>query len=135
MTVHTIQFRDSYCYASRDDVVALPILLRSGNAVVPVRACVDTGATFCVFATTVAEKLNIEITTGLRTRFVTANSSFEAYGHEVEIESLGVTTHSMVYFFADPLIKKNVLGRNGWLDRVRLGLVHHENLIYLDAQS
>jgi len=37
----------------------------------------------------------------------------------------------MVYFFADPLIDKNVLGRIGWLDRVRLGLIHQDNKIYL----
>ena len=44
---------------------------------------------------------------------------------------LGVVTNSMVYFFADPSIVKNVLGRVGWLDRVRLGLIDHESEIYL----
>lgn len=132
--MHRLEFRESYCYASHEDVVAIPVVLRSGNFSVPVAAFVDTGASFCVFATSVAEALNIEVTSGIQSRFRTANSSFEAYGHEVEIVSLGVTTFSMVYFFADPSIKKNVRGRNGWLDRVCLGLVHHENLIYRDAQ-
>jgi len=62
---------------------------------------------------------------------------FDAFGHEVETAALGVATQSMVYFFADPMIDKNVLGRVSWLDRVRLGLVHHDNKIYLapDDQS
>jgi len=51
--------------------------------------------------------------------------------HEVEISVLGVTTFSTVYFFADAAINKNVLGRVGWLDRVRLGLVDHDATMYL----
>jgi hypothetical protein len=37
----------------------------------------------------------------------------------------------MVYFFADPAINKNLLGRNGFLDRIRLGLVHYDRELYL----
>lgn len=64
-------------------------------------------------------------------RFRTANSGFEAYGHEVEISLLGVLTESMVYFFADPAIDRKVVGRTGWLDRVRFGLVHHDSKMFL----
>jgi hypothetical protein len=42
-----------------------------------------------------------------------------------------VTTVSTVHFFADASINKNVLGRVGWLDRVRLALVDHETTMYL----
>ena len=91
----------------------------------------DTGASFCVFGTEIAEALGLDLTSGIRKRFRTANSGFEAYGHEVELIVFGVATQSVVYFFADPMIDKNVLVRIGWLDRVRLGLVHHDNKIYL----
>jgi hypothetical protein len=37
----------------------------------------------------------------------------------------------MVYFFADERINKNLLGRIGWLDRVRFGLVDHDEELYL----
>lgn len=37
----------------------------------------------------------------------------------------------MVFFFADAEIAKNVLGRRGWLDRVRIGIVDHDQLPYL----
>jgi hypothetical protein len=49
----------------------------------------------------------------------------------IELHALGLATHSPIYFFADPMIDRNVLGRTGWLDRVRLGLIHHDNKIYL----
>ena len=91
----------------------------------------DTGASFCVFGTEIAEALGLDLTSGIRKRFRTANSGFEAYGHEVELIVFGVATQSTVYFFTDPIIDKNVLGRIGWLDRVRLGLVHHDNKFYL----
>ena len=44
----------------------------------------------------------------------------------------------MVYFFADERIRKNLLGRTGWLDRVRFGLVDHDQSLFLapyDYQS
>lgn len=44
---------------------------------------------------------------------------------------LGVSTYAMVYFFADEEINKNVLGRAGWLDRVRVGLVDHDSMLYV----
>ncbi len=37
----------------------------------------------------------------------------------------------MVYFFADEHISKNLLGRTGWLDRVRLGIVDYDQQLYL----
>ena len=35
-----------------------------------------------------------------------------------------------VYFFADAAIRKNVLGRRGWLDRVRLAILDYEQVLY-----
>ena len=71
------------------------------------------------------------MTSGIRKRFRTANSSFDAYGHEVELYAFGFATHSFIYFVADPMIDRNVLGRTGWLDRVRLGVVDHDCMLYL----
>jgi hypothetical protein len=81
--------------------------------------------------TEIAEALGLDLTSGIRKRFRTANSLFDTYGHEVELHAFGFATHSLIYFFADPVIDRNVLGRTGWLDRVRLGLIHHDNKIYL----
>jgi len=37
----------------------------------------------------------------------------------------------LVFFFADSDIVKNVLGRHGWLDRLNVGIVDHEQLLYI----
>ncbi len=129
--MYQLDFARVYDYSGSHESVVIPVVLRSGANQVPVAASVDTGASYCLFGTEIAEALGLDLTAGILKRFRTANSGFEAYGHEVEITALGVATSSVVYFFTDPLIDKNVLGRTGWLDRVRFGLIHHDSKIYL----
>jgi hypothetical protein len=63
--------------------------------------------------------------------FRTANGRVEAFGHLVTVETLGLKFESVVYFFADERINKNLLGRLGWLDRIRLGLIDHDGVLYV----
>jgi hypothetical protein len=51
----------------------------------------------------------------------------------VSLEVLDLEFESMVYFFADERINKNVLGRAGWLDGVRFGLIDYDHEPYLAA--
>jgi hypothetical protein len=129
--MHRLEFTHIYDYSSEDDSVVVPVILRVGAKQIRLAASIDTGASFCVFGAELAEALGLTLDRGVHMRFRTANSAFEAFGYEVEISVLGVVTNAMVYFFADPAIDKNVLGRTGWLDRVRLALVHHDSKVYL----
>lgn len=126
-----LSFTYVHSYSGRDAGITVPVTLRSGTRVADLIASLDTGASQCLFENAYATELGLDLTSGVPTRFRTANSSFDAYGHAVEIDVLGLVTHSLVYFFAEPLIHKNVLGRGGWLDRVRVGLVDHDREIYL----
>jgi hypothetical protein len=65
--------------------------------------------------------------------FSTATGRVNAFGHMVSLEVLDLKFESMVYFFADERIHKNLLGRSGWLDRIRLGLLDHDHELYLAA--
>ena len=129
--MYNLEFAAVHSYATEQEGISVPVVLKSGENSVQLSAGVDTGATFCIFRSELAEALGLALSNGNRKRFRTANSSFEAFGHEVELSVLGVTTYSTVYFFADTAINKNVLGRVGRLDRVRLGLVEHDSRIYL----
>jgi hypothetical protein len=129
--MHLVEYKAKHFYQGKDGSVLLPVTLRSADRVVDLVASLDTGASFCLFEGSYAALLGLDLKQGCLTRFRTANSSFEAYGHEVEIEAIGIQTYSMVYFFADESIVKNVLGRSGWLDRVRVGITHHDQLLYL----
>ena len=46
---------------------------------------------------------------------------------------MDLSFESMAYFCADPRMNKNLLGRTGWLDRIRFGLVEYDHLLYLGA--
>ena len=113
------------------DAVTLPVLLRVGDERADVVATVDTGASHCLFERSHGESLGLDVESGVRTTFSTAVGRFEAFGHEVRIDVMGLEFDSVVYFFADAGIKRNVLGRRGWLDRLRLGLVDHDQVVYV----
>jgi hypothetical protein len=63
----------------------------------------------------------------------TVAGDFLTYAHEVNLVVLGIETTTTVYFAADESFSRNVLGRQGWLDRVRLGLVDYDGTLYLSA--
>ena len=125
--------RHVHSYLAQDASITLPVLLRSGNRSVDLIASLDTVASSCLFENGYAAELGLDQASGVPTSFRTANSSFNAYGHEVQIEVLGVAVHSLIYFFAAQTIRKNVLGRRGWLDRLRIALVDYDRALYLDT--
>ncbi len=111
--------------------MTLPVLLRVGDERADFVAAVDTGASYCLFERSHGESLGLDVESGVRTTFSTAVGRFDAFGHEVQIDVLGLDFEALVYFFADAGIRRNVLGRRGWLDRLRLGLVDHDQKVYL----
>jgi len=130
---HPLSFRVRYPYKPDKRGVSVPVSLISGTETVKLFASVDTGAEYCLFERGFAEALLIEPEQGTRLDFETVTGTFRAWGHELTLDILGVRTHAVVYFFDNPEIKKNVLGRNGWLNRVRLGVVDHDLFVYLSA--
>ena len=124
-------FTVTYSYAASRDGIAIPVALRSGNREAKLLANLDTGATFCLFERGYGEALGLDVEAGMRQEFRTATGGFLAYGHALTLSTLGIATEATVYFFADPEIRKNVLGRQGWLDRIRLGVVDYEQVLYL----
>ena len=133
-----LEFNRRHSYPERREGISLPIVLKNGSEVRDVLAYVDTGASNCLFEREHGEMLNLDIELGQPKKFWSATGSVETFGHMVEIEIPGLNVVSMVYFFADERINKNLLGRTGWLDRVRLGLVDHDLSLYLapyDFQS
>lgn len=97
------------------------------------RVKIDTGAENCIFERKHGERLGIEIESGREQIFSTANSIFTAYGHEVILSVLGIETVSTVYFAQEESFTRNVLGRQGFLDRVKLGLIDYEGKLLLSA--
>lgn len=130
---YSIPFRFRYAYKPTDRGVNVPISLSAGLETVRLFASVDTGADYCLFERGFAEALLIDLEQGIPSDFATAAGTFRAWGHELTLAILGVEVHAIVYFFENPAITKNVLGRKGWLNRVRLGLVDYDSVVYLSA--
>ena len=81
----------------------------------------------------VADSLGIDVESGIPLRLRTLAGSFTAYGREVTLRTYNQEWSATVYFHGQgPRIVPNFLGRTGWLDRIRLGLVHYDQQIYVE---
>ena len=129
--MHTIGFQALHKYASAVPGVTVPIELSYGGNSVRLTAKIDTGTEFCLFQRGYGESLGIDVEAGERKELRTVNSTLVVFGHEVSLRVLGFDFSLVAYFPQDAAITRCLLGRQGWLLQVRLGLVDYEQLIYL----
>lgn len=127
----TISFAKRYEYDTLKIGVTVPVVLRLNGDTVDFEAKVDTGAENCIFERIHGERLGLIIESGNEQKFSTPTGVFIAYGHELSINVLEIEFVSTVYFAKEELFTRNVLGRQGWLDRVKLGLVDYEGKLFL----
>ncbi len=128
---YTLTFEDLLEYDAGKESITVPATLRSGNSYVRVEAKLDTGSTFCVFQRLQGELLGLDIESGFPEWIGTAMGSFLTYGHEVTLSVRGFDFDIVAYFAKDESFNRNVVGRHGWLNRVRMGLIDYEGKLYL----
>lgn len=127
----TLTFAHTYNYdTTRVGITVEAKLLWDGKCV-ECQPKIDTGASDCIFRRVYGEILGLDIESGYPQSFGTAVGSFRAFGHEITISVLGIETVATVYFAEYEGFRRDVLGQNGWLNRVRLGLVDYEGQLYL----
>lgn len=85
----------------------------------------------CIFERYYGERLELDVETGTPIEIGTATGSFRAYGFELTLSVLDIETVSTVYFAESEYFDRNVLGRIGWLDRMKLGLIEQEGKLFL----
>src|ERR1019366_7381318 len=110
--------------------ILVPIRLIHGDHSVELRARLDTGAADCLFDRFYADILGLA-GSGIERDYRTVTGSFRAFGHEVTIETLGLQWQALVFFHDLGNPARARIGRRGWLDRVRLGIVHYEQRLFL----
>jgi hypothetical protein len=128
---YVLSFDQKTNYSDSKPGIALAVSLTWGGETASFEAAVDTGATYCVFERAHGETLGLDIESGMRCSFGTATGSFIAYGHEVLLSALDLNLQTTVYFAEGDYFTRNVLGRRGWLDRVRLALDDYSSELYL----
>ena len=127
-----LEFRQSYQYESNDrNGIVIPVTLRLGDAQVNLDAKLDTGAEHCLFQRDYGEILGLTVEEGRRMVFRTVNSEVVAFGHELSMEVLDIDFDLLVYIYESRDMNRSLLGRTGWLSKVRLGLVDYDSRLLL----
>ena len=129
----SLEFNATHRYAGTAEGINVPTTLRVGSQSVELLAKLDTGAAHCIFERNYAELLGLDMESGRLQRFRTVAGSFAAYEHEVTIQTLGIEFSAIVFFAESPEFNRNVLGRTGWLDRLRVGIVEYDRMLFLNS--
>ena len=133
---YTLNFELLHTYDAARPGISIPVELRLGERVITLTAKLDTGASFCIFARTYAETLGIDVERGQPEWVGTAtNNRFLTYGHNVTLSTLDFEFDTMVYFAAEEGLRRNVLGRRGWLEQVRIGLIDYDGALYVSQYN
>lgn len=131
----SINFAEVYFYDNFITGITVPTILKFNDKTIEIDAKIDTGASYCIFERRHGENLGIDIENGSLENFNTATGNFLAFGHELRLLVLGIETTSIVFFAKEESFTRNVLGRNGWLNRVKLGLIDYEGKLLLSGYN
>ena len=129
--IFQLNFSHCHQYEDTDTGIPLGVKLQFGGVETKCEAKIDPGAQYCLFSREVAEELGIDVESGVKSNFRTLAGNLIAYGHEVRLITLGVISDSVIYFAADYGLPRNLLGRIGWLRRIRLAIIDYDQEIYL----
>ena len=122
----TLEFNLVHEYSLFKTGISVDATLRNGNFSVDVDSRIDTGSTYCIFERHYGETLNLDVENGIVVNIGTATGSFRAFGHELTLTVLGIETVSTAYFAESDSFDRNVLGRVGWIELVKFGLMEGE---------
>lgn len=120
-----------HAYNTRASGIEIQAVLKLAEETVFTEAKVDPGAQVCLFRREHGEMLGLAIESGHRIVLDSLAGTLVAYGHSVTLETLGLEFDSVVYFAELYGLRRNLLGREGWLQKVRLGLVDYDAALYL----
>lgn len=133
MSAFALSFLNRIFYDHHPDITFSIFLSGDSQNFVPIKVNLDTGSTFCVIQRQFAEALGIEVEDGTPQRMRAATGSFLAYGHTLTLAIEGIEWQATIFFAEDEYFLVNVVGRVGFLDRLRIGLVDYEQTFYLSA--
>lgn len=125
-----LDFADSHSYSGLDSGIEIPVVLTRSGHVVRTAAKVDTGAEVCLFSNDIGIRLGLNVEAGVPVSLDSLGGPVEAFGHEVLLQTGDLAFTSFVYFSKYP-VRRNLLGRQGWLRQLRIAIIDYDNLLYL----
>jgi hypothetical protein len=133
--VESLSFDEIHFYDTLKTGITVSVILKFGDELVDFEAKIDSGASFCIFERKHAERLELDVESGEEIRISTATNYFSAYKHELRLSVMNIETVSTVYFAKEESFTRNVLSRQGFLDRVKLGLIDYEGKLLLSEYN
>ena len=127
----SLTFSLRYEYNTLEEGITIPAVLRLGDRTAYCDAKVDPGAQVCVFQREVGELLSLDIEGGHRIKLNSLGGSLIAFGHSITLNTLDFEFDSLVYFAKDYYLPRNLLGREGWLQKVRMAVIDYSAELYL----
>lgn len=129
---HQLTFTDVLSYPNTIQGITLRVALSSGHLTRETIAKLDPGAHVCLFSREIGEQLEFDIESGEPIKLgAIVFGTLDAFGHEVTLRVGSISVPLMVYFAKDYGLPMNFIGRQGWLQKVMLGVVDYENRVYL----
>lgn len=122
-------------YDTLQDGITIETVLSVGEDSIVCKAKVDPGAQVCLFRREIGETLGLDVESGYPCELDTLVGTMLSYGHTGTLHTLGLEFDSMVYFAATPNLRRNLLGREGWLQKIRLAIVDYDSAIYLSPYN
>ncbi|MBO0722595.1 MAG: hypothetical protein J2P41_17360 [Blastocatellia bacterium] len=131
-----IEFDVVFNYADLGEGIEIPLVIIANGRSMMTVGFVDTGCGACLFSNEIGMNLGIDIESGELAIFKSgAGVSVQAYGHLVVIEFLGIAFESIVYFAKYTGLQRNLLGRDGFLRKLRFGLIEYDATALFAALS
>lgn len=128
---YSLSFPFLHSYSGQSAITVPLTLSSSASSYADLLAKLDTGSTHCVFDGTYAALLGLDLHSGVKQRIRTATGAFQTYGHEVTLAVFGFEWQAVVYFAESDSFSLSVLGRFGFLDRLRIAVVDYDEQLYL----
>lgn len=129
--IHSLAFDTLHRYDPAVPGINVPVELQVADRQVKIPDTrLDTGASHCIFKREYGELLGLKVESGVKEVFGTASGPFTGFGHEVLLCALGFELSAIVYF-ADFKYPRNVLGRFGWLQQMRIGIVDYDGKLFV----
>lgn len=134
MSDWNLSFSELLIYPDNLQGINIEIVLSLGtNLPIAAEVKLDTGSTFCIFQRHYGELLGLEIETGDPEIIRTATGKFIAFGHEITLTVANLEWDATVYFAKDENFPVSVVGRVGFLDRLKIGLIDYQQTLYLSS--
>jgi hypothetical protein len=130
---HQLTFTISENYPSTRSGITIRAVLSLKDVQISCEAKVDPGAQVCLFKRELGEELGINVENGYPIVLDSLGGPLKAFGHSVTLHTLGLEFDSVVYFAEQYNLRRNLLGREGWLAKVRMAVIDYDSMLYLSA--